>query len=132
MPRCTSGMKRFLLIAAILGSLVLPEAALAWDGVDVTASSPERVTAGAVSVIDFRVTVGDHPLDLATVGPRLPGLNPIVVFSRGNQHVTVVAHRTLSPGVYRVRVVLPSRGGWTYTFRYTSLVRSGPKVVAGG
>src|SRR5438477_5069872 len=125
-------MRRLLIATATAAVLLLPAVASAWEGVQVEATFPARVTAGRVSVIDFHVSVAGKPLDLATVGPRIPGLRPIVVFRKGHRQVTVTARPTSRKGIYRVRVVLPSVGGWSYTFHFAGLERGFPVVVARG
>jgi len=125
-------MRRLLIVTATATALVLPAVASAWEGVSVEVTFPERVTAGQVSVLDFHVSVGGKPLDLSTVGPRVPGLQPMVVFRKGARHVTVMAHSTSRRGVYRVRVVLPSVGGWSYSFHYAGLERAFPQVLVRG
>jgi hypothetical protein len=125
-------MRRLLIATATAAALLFPAVASAWEGVQVEVTFPERVTAGRVSVIDFHVFVGGKPLDLSTVGPRMPGLRPIVVFLRGKRQVTVTAWPTSRSGVYRVRVVLPAIGGWSYSFHYAGLERTFPRVVARG
>jgi hypothetical protein len=92
--------------------------------VEVEVTVPERVTAGQISILDFHVSLGGKPLDLSTVGPGMPGLRPMVVFTKGTRHVTVTARPTGRKGVYRVRVVLPSVGGWSYRFEYSGLERA--------
>jgi len=123
-------MKRLLIVAATATALLLPAAASAWEGVEVEVTVPERVTAGQVSVLEFHVSVGHKPLDLSTVGPRIPGLRPVVVFTKGARHVTVTARPTSRTGVYRARVVLPSVGGWSYRFEYAGLERVLPLLTA--
>jgi hypothetical protein len=119
-------MKRLILICtALVTALTLPTAASAWDDVDVTVAFPQRVTTGRAITVDFHVTLAHQPLDLATVGLRDPSPRPTVVFRKHGRQVTAVARRTLHPGVYRLRVVLSSLGGWRYTFQYDGLVRSG-------
>src|SRR5205823_8502719 len=73
---CRRGMRRLLIVTATATALLLPAVASAWEGVSVEVTFPERVTAGQVSVLDFHVSVGGKPLDLSTVGPRIPGLQP--------------------------------------------------------
>jgi hypothetical protein len=109
-------MRRLLLVIAA-AALLLPAAASAWEGVEVEVTVPERVTAGQISILDFHVSLGGKPLDLATVGPGIPGLRPMVVFTKGARHVTVTARPTGRRGVYRVRVVLPSVGGLVVSLR---------------
>ena len=116
-------MRRLLLVIAT-AALLLPAAASAWEGVEVEVTVPERVTAGQVSILDFHVFIGHKPLDLSTVGPRIPGFRPMVVFTKGHRHVTVMARPTSRKGVYRVRVVLPSVGGWSYRFEYAGFERA--------
>ena len=125
-------MRRLLIVTATATALVLPAVASAWEGVSVEVTFPERVTAGQVSVLDFHVSVGGKPLDLSTVGPRVPGLQPMVVFRKGARHPTVMAHSTSRRGVYRVRVVLPSVGGWSCRFHYAGLERAFPQVLVRG
>src|SRR5581483_1858703 len=119
---CRRSVKRLLIVAATAAALLLPAVASAWEGVSVEVTFPARVVAGHVSTLDFHVSLGGKPLDLATVGRRLPGLRPVVVFTKGTRHVT--ATPTARTGVDRVRVVLPSIRGWTYRFEYAGLERS--------
>ena len=117
-------MKRLILILALIGALGLTGTAAAWDGVDVKVSFPERALAGRATTLYFHVFLGGRPLDLATVGPRDASLRPTVVFRKGSERVRATARRTARPGVYRVTVVLPSAGRWTYSFEYAGLLRS--------
>jgi len=123
-------MRRIILIAALAGALLVPATAVAWDDVTVFVAFPQRATSGQVSTMDFHVMLGGKPLDLATVGRRVGSLEPTVVFVRGRDRVIATAHRTARPGVYRVRVLLPAGGAWSYSFRYDGLVRTFPRIKA--
>jgi hypothetical protein len=111
-------------IATVLGALALCQAAAAWDDVKVFVTFPTRVTAGHATVLDFHVMIGQKALDLSTVGPRDPSLRPAIIFRHGSERIVAVAHKTLRPGVYRVRVTLPDVGPWRYTFDYAGLLRT--------
>src|SRR5215210_5315819 len=117
-------MRRLLLALGIAASLALPLAASAWEDVRIFVTFPARDTTSQARTIDFHVMLGGSPLDLSTVGRRLRPLEPTVVFRRGGERVVAQAHRTARAGVYRVRVLLPTGGAWTYSFGYDGLVRS--------
>ena|SRR5438093_597013 len=116
-------MRRLLLVIAT-AALLLPAAASAWEGVEVEVTVPERVTAGQVSILDFHVFIGHKPLDLSTVGPRIPGLRPMVVFTKGHRHVTVMARPTSRKGVYPRSRRAPVGRRLVVRFEYAGLERA--------
>jgi hypothetical protein len=117
-------MRLRISIVTALGALALCQGAAAWDDVNVFVTFPTRVTAGHATVLDFHVMLGQKALDLSTVGPRDPSLRPVVVFRHGSERVVAIAHKTLRPGVYRIRVALPNVSPWRYSFDYAELVRT--------
>ena len=117
-------MKRLAIACATAAALAFPAVASAWEGVSVEVTFPARATAEGVAVRDFHVFLAGRPLDLATVGPGLPALRPVVTFRKAGRQVTVTARPTARRGVYEARVALPSARGWACVFRYAGLERT--------
>ena len=98
-------MKRMApLVALVL--LLLPAAAHA-KGTDVRISyAPNGTDAGEPWVTTVIVTMPGNG--------RLDGVSPRMIIRKGSVRRTFRAEPTGKRGVYRVRVVFPSRGEWSY------------------
>lgn len=98
-------MKRIAPVVALV-ALLLPAAALA-KGTNVRISSaPNGTDAGETWTTNVIVTMPGNG--------RFGGASPKMIIHKGSVRETFAATRTGRKGVYRVQVVFPSRGKWSY------------------
>ena len=97
-------MKRIGVVALVL--LLLPATALA-KGTNIRLSAaPNGTDAGEPWFTNVIVTMPGNG--------RLGGVSPRMIIRKGSVRQTFRTYRTAKKGVYRARVVFPSRGTWRY------------------